>query len=277
MDTYLLRILKYELISEWYNKCLSKFECFTVLLPSRWTWDVLCWGDRLSAGFADVLRQTGRAFNVYVGQTGRLLIHCSSLHDLSKQVSNTWRDLVHWIYSKRINSITPCDTPRRCWTHHTKRIRTMERWKVYIWERSSPSVAKMYVKKAKSKKCKNSWMFTVSIPNTREKSKSLHGASITSLPMNHRSVRPYAILIEEINWEKISILKALKGPSFILPRFLVDSCFRNATHFSNINLGPFSVSTVSQSSTSQSQQRLGTSNGGSYYGSSSRNFWVAID
>ena len=57
MDTYLLRILKYKLISEWCNKCLSKFECFTVLLPSRWTWDVLCWGDRLSAGFADVLRQ----------------------------------------------------------------------------------------------------------------------------------------------------------------------------------------------------------------------------
>ena len=57
MDTYLLRILKYKLISEWCNKCLIKFECLTVLLPSRWTWDVLCWGDRLSAGFSNVLRQ----------------------------------------------------------------------------------------------------------------------------------------------------------------------------------------------------------------------------
>ena len=33
----------------------SKFG--TVLFPFRWTWDVLCWGDRLSAGFADMLRQ----------------------------------------------------------------------------------------------------------------------------------------------------------------------------------------------------------------------------
>ena len=29
----------------------------TVLIPVWWTWDVLCWGDRLTAGFADVLRQ----------------------------------------------------------------------------------------------------------------------------------------------------------------------------------------------------------------------------
>ena len=28
------------------------------LTSARWTWGVLCWGDRLSAGFADVLRQT---------------------------------------------------------------------------------------------------------------------------------------------------------------------------------------------------------------------------
>ena len=28
----------------------------TVLIPVWWTWGVLCWGDRLTAGFADVLR-----------------------------------------------------------------------------------------------------------------------------------------------------------------------------------------------------------------------------
>ena len=28
------------------------------LIPVRWTWDVLCWGDRLTAGFADVLRHS---------------------------------------------------------------------------------------------------------------------------------------------------------------------------------------------------------------------------
>ena len=27
------------------------------LTSARWTWGVLCWGDRLTAGFADVLRQ----------------------------------------------------------------------------------------------------------------------------------------------------------------------------------------------------------------------------
>ena len=30
----------------------------TVLIPVWWIWDVLCWGDRLTAGFADVLRHS---------------------------------------------------------------------------------------------------------------------------------------------------------------------------------------------------------------------------
>ena len=45
---------------------MSKFECFTVLLPSRWTWDVLCWGDRLSAGFADVLRHFSTSVHTFL-------------------------------------------------------------------------------------------------------------------------------------------------------------------------------------------------------------------
>ena len=64
MDTYLLRILKYKSMSKCWNECLNEWNyslwvslsISTVLLPSRWTWDVLCWGDRPSAGFADVLR-----------------------------------------------------------------------------------------------------------------------------------------------------------------------------------------------------------------------------
>ena len=31
---------------------------FKVLVVVWWTWNVLCWGDRLSAGFADVLRHS---------------------------------------------------------------------------------------------------------------------------------------------------------------------------------------------------------------------------
>ena len=32
------------------------------LTSARWTWGVLCWGDRLTAGFADVLRQVAKWF-----------------------------------------------------------------------------------------------------------------------------------------------------------------------------------------------------------------------
>ena len=58
MDTYLLRTLKYKLMNKWCNhSSWVSLNVFTVLISVRWTWGVLCWGDRLTAGFADVLRQ----------------------------------------------------------------------------------------------------------------------------------------------------------------------------------------------------------------------------
>ena len=57
---------KYKLMSKCWNKCLSEWNhsswvslnVFTGLISVRWTWGVLCWGDRLTAGFADVLRHS---------------------------------------------------------------------------------------------------------------------------------------------------------------------------------------------------------------------------
>ena len=57
---------KYKLVSTYCNKCLSRknysswvnLSVSTVLIPVWWTWDVLCWGDRLTTGFADVLQHS---------------------------------------------------------------------------------------------------------------------------------------------------------------------------------------------------------------------------
>ena len=53
-------------MSKWCNKCLSRWNyslwvsliVSTALMPVWWTWGVLCWGDRLTASFADVLRHS---------------------------------------------------------------------------------------------------------------------------------------------------------------------------------------------------------------------------
>ena len=39
---------------------VCKWVCMSLkfLIPVWWTWDVLCWGDRLTAGFADMLRHS---------------------------------------------------------------------------------------------------------------------------------------------------------------------------------------------------------------------------
>ena len=53
-------------MSKWCNKCLSRWNysfwvslgVSTVLIPVWWSWGILCWGDRLTAGFADMLRHS---------------------------------------------------------------------------------------------------------------------------------------------------------------------------------------------------------------------------
>ena len=56
----------------------------TVLIPVWWTCGVLCWGDRLTTGFADVLRQSGSALTL-------------SNYYRTRTLKNRWFYSLHWL------------------------------------------------------------------------------------------------------------------------------------------------------------------------------------
>ena len=67
------------------------FSVSKVLVFYWWTWNVLCWGDRLSAGFADVLRQTESLILGAVSKLDEFLLNLR-IRTFSGTVPGTFRN-----------------------------------------------------------------------------------------------------------------------------------------------------------------------------------------
>ena len=114
---------------------------FKVLILAWWTWDVLCWGDFLSTGFADVLRQLTQCFACFLNRIKRCHVNC-----VSKRKNGGWNIAVVCVLIKQCNFYS-VPLSRRC--HRNRWIRLAN---VRIYSKRSIVIILFWrLKKSKSK------------------------------------------------------------------------------------------------------------------------------
>ena len=67
----------------------------TALIPAWWTWGFLCWGNRLTAGFADVLRQWPSLREIIEKPVLQKVLNYAYVHGYKDKLKHNWALNIH--------------------------------------------------------------------------------------------------------------------------------------------------------------------------------------